>query len=67
MTAPPVNVEALDVDVAIVGSGGAGLMAAIHAIRAGPALRVAILSKVGLADVVRGSRDAGRSEGVGPR
>jgi succinate dehydrogenase / fumarate reductase flavoprotein subunit/fumarate reductase flavoprotein subunit len=45
MTAPQVAVETLEVDVAIIGSGGAGLMAAIHALRAGPALRVAILSK----------------------
>ncbi len=37
--------ETLDVDVAIVGSGGAGLMAALHTLRADRRLRVAIVSK----------------------
>ncbi len=45
MSLPPVDVEAVDVDVAIVGSGGAGLMAALHAVAAAPGIRLAILSK----------------------
>ena len=45
MSLPPVDVEAVDVDVAIIGSGGAGLMAALHAAAAAPGIRLAILSK----------------------
>lgn len=45
MSGLSISIETLDVDVAIVGSGGAGLMAALHALRTSPGLRVAILSK----------------------
>jgi succinate dehydrogenase/fumarate reductase flavoprotein subunit len=37
--------ERIDTDVAIVGSGGAGLMCALHAARAAPELDIAIVSK----------------------
>jgi succinate dehydrogenase/fumarate reductase flavoprotein subunit len=37
--------EQLETDVAIVGSGGAGLMCALHVARSAPDLRIAIVSK----------------------
>src|SRR5260370_40660783 len=37
--------ETLRCDVLILGSGGAGLLAALHAVRANPALRVVLASK----------------------
>jgi len=37
--------ETLELDVVVVGSGAAGLMAVRHALRADPALRVALVSK----------------------
>jgi succinate dehydrogenase/fumarate reductase flavoprotein subunit len=45
MSPSPVTVETVDVDIAIVGSGGAGLSAALRVARNAPTLRVAILSK----------------------
>jgi succinate dehydrogenase/fumarate reductase flavoprotein subunit len=39
------DVEQIDVDVAVIGSGGAGLMCVLHALTADPTLDVAILSK----------------------
>lgn len=45
MSSPRVAYQTLECDVAIVGSGAAGLMAAIHALRDDPALRVAVISK----------------------
>lgn len=45
MTSLPVNIEAIDADVAVLGSGGAGLMAVLHMARAGPRLRIALVSK----------------------
>jgi succinate dehydrogenase/fumarate reductase flavoprotein subunit len=38
-------VETLDTDVAVVGSGGAGLMAVLHAAAAAPDLDIAVVSK----------------------
>ncbi|HUY98813.1 MAG TPA: FAD-dependent oxidoreductase [Thermomicrobiaceae bacterium] len=40
---PPV--ETLETDVAVIGSGGAGLMCVLHLARAAPDLRVAVVSK----------------------
>ena len=40
---PPV--ETLEADVAVIGSGGAGLMCVLHAARAAPDLRVVVVSK----------------------
>ena len=42
--APP-HVDVLDTDVAVVGSGGAGLMCVLHALTAAPGLDVTIVSK----------------------
>lgn len=42
---PAVAPEVLEVDVAIVGSGGAGLSAALRAARTAPGMTIAILSK----------------------
>jgi succinate dehydrogenase/fumarate reductase flavoprotein subunit len=39
------TIETIDADVAIVGSGGAGLMAALHAAAAASELRIAVVSK----------------------
>ncbi|HET9017491.1 MAG TPA: FAD-binding protein [Thermomicrobiaceae bacterium] len=40
---PPV--ETIETDVAVIGSGGAGLMCVLHVARAAPGLRVAVVSK----------------------
>ena len=45
MTRLPVAIETVEADVAIVGSGAAGLMAAIHALKVDPRLRVVMVSK----------------------
>ena len=37
--------EKLEVDILILGGGGAGLMAALHARRADPSLRIAVAAK----------------------
>lgn len=39
------DVETVDVDIAVLGSGGAGLMAVLHAARTVPASRIALVSK----------------------
>lgn len=45
MSDPVLGIDAIDADVAIVGSGGAGLMCALHLNRAAPDLDIVIVSK----------------------
>lgn len=41
----PVNTESIDADVAVIGSGAAGLMAVLHIARKAPQLSIALVSK----------------------
>ncbi len=45
MSRLPVNVETIETDVAVIGSGGAGLMCVLHALDRDPSLRVTLVSK----------------------
>jgi succinate dehydrogenase/fumarate reductase flavoprotein subunit len=45
MTASAATVETITTDVAVIGSGGAGLMCALHAAAAAPELEVTVVSK----------------------
>jgi fumarate reductase flavoprotein subunit len=62
------NIERLDTDVLIIGSGGAGLFAALHAHQADPSLKITVavkglLGKSGCTRMVQGGYNVAIAEG----
>ncbi|HET8626241.1 MAG TPA: FAD-binding protein [Thermomicrobiales bacterium] len=45
MTSLPRDIETIDTDIAVIGSGGAGLMCVLHAAHAAPELDITVVSK----------------------